>query len=121
MNIEETKDYVEYLKSEKWRQLSLKRMEIDKNRCCMCGCTGTRQNPLETHHMSYKHLYHEEGRVYEDLITLCHCCHKALHRCMERVTNPDGRRGWLDNPRVPNIHCYNINGTIEYKQGGIEK
>ena len=65
--------------------------------------------------MSYNHLYHEEGRIYEDLVTLCRVCHKGLHRIMERVTNENGRRGWLDNPRIPRVHVFNINGTdIEY-------
>lgn len=112
--------YRKYLQSDKWRNIATRRMEIDNFTCCMCGCEGTRQNPLNVHHLSYSHLYAEEDRVYEDLITLCYFCHKALHRAMERITSPSGRKGWLDNPRVPKVHCYNINGTIELKQGGNE-
>jgi len=37
---------------------------------------------------------------------------------MERKTNPDGRKGWKDNPRIPDIHVFNINGSIDYKPIG---
>lgn len=110
--------YEEYLKTDKWHTLSKARMQIDGNRCTMCGSGGTSNNPLEVHHMSYHHLYHEENRIYEDLVTVCRCCHKSLHRCMERITRPDGHRGWKDNPRIPNIHAFNINGTVEFEIEG---
>ena len=43
-------------------------MIIDKYECQCCGCRGTVANPLEVHHLSYGHLYHEETRIYEDLV-----------------------------------------------------
>lgn len=102
--------YSEYLKSDKWKAISYKRMKIDNFECQCCGSRGTETNPLEVHHLSYKHLYNEENRIYEDLVTLCHNCHKGLHHTMERVTAPDGRKGWKDSPRIPKIHVFNING-----------
>lgn len=114
----ENEKYRKYLQSDTWKAISRKRYEIDGYKCCMCGCCGTSLNPLEVHHLSYRHLYHEENRIYEDLITLCHCCHKQIHRAMERITSPDGRKGWKD-ARIPQIHVFNINGSIEYKTGGI--
>ena len=113
--------YREYLKSDEWRRLAMKRMQIDDFTCQMCGCKGTTVNPLETHHLSYHHLYHEESRVYEDLITVCRCCHKQYHKAMERITSPTGRRGWKDNPRIPQIHVFNIDGQIEHRTGGINE
>ena len=112
------KAYFDYLNSPEWHAIAQQRMEIDKYTCQCCGCVGTKQNPLECHHLSYAHLYHEESRVYEDLVTVCHLCHKALHKTLERVTNKDGRRGWKDNPRIPQVHVYNINGYIEHLEGG---
>ncbi len=111
--------YRKYLQSDKWRTIARQRMEIDSYTCCMCGCQGTSANPLEVHHWSYRHLYAEENRIYEDLVTLCHCCHKQIHKAMERITSPSGRRGWKD-ARIPQIHCFNISGVKEVKQGGIE-
>lgn len=106
----DNKQYLEYLKTDKWKRISQKRMEIDKYTCQMCGCHGTMQNQLEIHHMSYKYLYCEEKRIYQDLICLCHCCHKSIHNVMNRVTAPDGRRGWKDNSYIPQVHVFNING-----------
>jgi len=115
MDTQDTR-YSEYLKSDKWKAIAKRRMEIDKYECQMCGARGTANNPLEVHHISYAHLYNEQDRIFEDLVTLCHICHKGIHRAMERVTNEDGRRGWKHNPRIPKVHTYNINGTIEYKE-----
>jgi 5-methylcytosine-specific restriction endonuclease McrA len=113
MNADEERRYIEYMKSDKWHEIARRRMEIDNFTCAGCGCRGTVTNVLEVHHLSYRYLYHEETRIYEDLVTLCHACHKNLHRIMERVTNEQGRRGWKHNPRIPATHIYNINGAIE--------
>lgn len=113
MNADEERRYIEYMKSDKWRSIARRRMEIDNYTCQGCGCRGTSTNVLEVHHLSYKHIYHEESWVYEDLVCLCHGCHKNLHRIMERITNEQGRRGWKHNPRIPETHIYNINGAIE--------
>lgn len=111
--------YLQYLKSDKWKEIAMKRMEIDGNQCTCCGSRGTVRNPLEVHHLSYKYIYNEETRIYEDLTTLCHCCHKGLHNIMNRVTNKDGRRGWKDNRYIPKIHVCDISGhDTEYKEEG---
>ena len=115
----DNEQYREYLKSDEWRKIAMQRMKIDDFTCQMCGCKGTANNPLEVHHLSYRHLYEEQGRIFEDLVTLCHCCHKAIHRALERTTTPTGRKGWKDSPRIPQIHVFNINGQIEHRTGGI--
>ena len=102
--------YRAYLASEEWKRIATERMRIDKYMCQCCGCKGTERNALEVHHLSYSHLYKEQTRIYEDLVTLCHDCHKGMHKAMERVTAPNGRRGWKDNPRIPQVHVFNING-----------
>lgn len=116
----DNKQYLEYLKSEKWQGIAKQRMAIDKYKCVMCGCNGTTANPLEVHHLSYKYLYNEQERIYQDLCTLCHCCHKQLHQAMNRVTNEDGRQGWKSNRYIPQVHVFNINGLdtehLEVKQ-----
>lgn len=111
------KEYEDYLKTPKWRAIALKRMEIDKNKCVMCQTMGTKTNPLEVHHLSYKHLGNEENRIYEDLVTLCHVCHKSTHNLMNRVTNAQGRRGWSNNQTIPKVSVYTISGAdLEYKE-----
>ena len=103
--------YQQYLHSDKWKTIAQERMKIDGYKCVCCGTTGDTTNPLEVHHLSYKYLYREETRVYEDLVTLCHVHHKMLHNIMNRVTNKDGRKGWSNNPTIPKIHVFNINGS----------
>lgn len=112
----DNKKYKEYLKSDKWKEIAKRRMEIDGNVCTCCGCRGTIANPLEVHHLSYRYLYHEETRVYEDLVTVCHVDHKMLHNIMNRRTNAQGRRGWSDNQTIPQIHVFNISGDNEFEE-----
>lgn len=108
--------YLKYLKSDKWRAIAQKRMEIDGFRCVCCGTAGDVRNPLEIHHLSYRHLYSEETRIFEDLVTVCHLHHKMIHAVMNRVTSPTGRRGWADNRSIPTMHVFNLSGDLEYSE-----
>lgn len=113
MNEQDNSRYQEYLKSEKWQRIAYKRMQIDNFECQGCGCRGTSQNELEVHHLRYRDvLYHEDecDYIYTQLVTLCRSCHKNLHHIMERVTSADGRRGWLSDSRVPDVHVFNLTG-----------
>ncbi len=111
--------YQEYLKTDKWQRIAKQRMEIDGNKCVMCGSRGTTANPLEVHHLSYKWLYQEENRIYQDLCTLCHCCHKQVHALMNRQTDANGRHGWKDNSNIPAISVFTVSGeTIASKEVG---
>ena len=91
-------EYNEYLKSPEWQHIAAKRRAIDNGRCQMCGTSGSFGNALQCHHLDYHQIGHElEGDfIYTRLVTLCACCHKAIHRAMNRVTNEHGRRGWKD-------------------------
>lgn len=109
--------YKEYLKTEKWKRIVEKRLKIDGYQCVMCGTRGTAENKLEVHHLSYKFLYHEEDRIYQDLCTLCHLHHKAVHALMNRITDPNGRHGWKDNSNIPQISVYTIAGDdMEFRE-----
>lgn len=111
--------YREYRKTSKWKEIARKRIEIDGNMCVMCGSRGSTANPLEVHHLTYRSLYHEEDRIYQDLATLCHACHKQVHNLMNRQTDANGRRGWKDNSSVPKVSVYMLNEeTIEVKEVG---
>lgn len=111
----ENRQYQEYLKSPEWAKVAYRRLEIDDFECQMCGCHGTAFNWLEVHHISYKSMYQEGGRVEEDLVTVCHVCHKSLHRLMNRKTDVrTGRRGWKDNRFIPQVHAFNLEGELQY-------
>lgn len=102
--------YLNYLKSDKWKNIAKERMKIDGFTCCMCGSRGTPANVLEVHHVAYKAIYHEEERIYQDLVTVCRRCHLLLHTVMNRVTGPDGRHGWKDRSDIPQVHVFSLSG-----------
>ena len=88
-------EYEIYIRSPEWKQKAAERLRIDNYRCVVCGAKGTRLNPLQVHHCSYKNLGHED--IGTDIVTLCQCCHKGHHRLLNRITDPEtGRRGWTD-------------------------
>lgn len=103
-------EYREYLQSDKWKAIAQRRLEIDDFKCVCCGSRGTTGSPLEIHHLSYKHLGNEQDRIYQDLCTVCHICHRQIHRLMSRQTDPSGRRGWKDASYTPDISVYTITG-----------
>lgn len=102
-------EYTAYLQSDKWKSIAKRRMEIDGNRCVMCGSRGTTANPNEVHHLSYKYLGHEEERIYQDLVTLCHACHKQVHALMCRKTAPN-KCGWKDRYDIPAVSVFTLTG-----------
>lgn len=111
-----TKEYHEYLQSKAWKEKAYKRMVIDGFECQACGCRGSRNNELEVHHLSYSDIGNED--IFTQTVTLCHVCHKMIHRAMERVTDKNGKRGWQDAPRTPKIHVYTLSGLDIYCREG---
>lgn len=93
-------DYMNYLQSDTWKAKVKQRAAIDSYKCCMCGSTGTMRNPLETHHITYRNVGHED--IYKDILTVCKNCHISLHITMNRITSPDGRKGWKDEMSLSN-------------------
>ncbi len=108
-------DYERYIRSDKWRNIAKERAKIDGFKCVCCDCIGTNNNPLECHHISYRHLFCEdqEDYIYTDLVTLCRNCHTSLHRILNRTTSINGRQGWKNDCNIPKIHTFNLNGNTE--------
>lgn len=80
--LENNKLYVEYMKSEEWKNKALERLKIDEFNCVLCGAMGV----LEVHHISYKRLGNED--VYRDLVSVCPRCHILLHNYYKRIKTP---------------------------------
>lgn len=99
--------YHAYLKSPEWKSLARARLRMDGYACTMCGCRGTARNPLEIHHLNYKHVGCEN--VNTDILTLCHADHKAVHHMMERPTGY-GRKGWKSEYYVPQLSVFTLAG-----------
>ena len=101
-------EYMAYLQSDEWKAKAAERLKIDKYRCQACGSRGTAKNPVEIHHMNYRSIGAEDP--FLDLVTLCRCCHQMIHCVMNRVTSADGKRGWKDEPCIPEYHVYTLSG-----------
>lgn len=66
-------EYAEYLKSEHWKVLRRKRLEIAGYKCEKCGTPYA----LQVHHLRYKKIY---DVTPEDLRVECSVCHAKEHR-----------------------------------------
>lgn len=64
--------YIEYLKSEDWRERRKELMEEASWTCSDCGDKAT-----QLHHENYDNLGSEELDI--DVIPLCNQCHKDRH------------------------------------------
>jgi len=64
--------YIEYLKSDDWRERRKELMDEAAWTCSDCGAKAT-----QLHHDSYENLGSEELDV--DVIPLCNDCHKERH------------------------------------------
>ena len=81
--------YQKYLKSKKWKQLSIQCRAATNNKCCICLALS-----VETHHASYKNLGKE--KIGEDIFGLCLLCHKSLHESLL----------WLNRNQRKKMHLF---------------
>lgn len=65
--------YKEYLKTEHWKEVRIKKYKKKKRSCAICGSF----EKLEVHHLTYNNIGNEKG---EDLRVLCHRCHELAHK-----------------------------------------
>ena len=64
-------EYLEYLKSEEWREKRKEILEDRNNECEECGEKAT-----QVHHLNYDNIGEEED---DDVLVLCNECHKEIH------------------------------------------
>lgn len=69
------KKYNEFLKSIYWEAVKLMVKSRDGYTCQDCGI----KQDLQVHHKTYAHHGDEKNHL-DDLITLCHTCHRKAHR-----------------------------------------
>ncbi len=65
-------EYIEYLKSDEWKERRKYLMELAGGSCSKCGEKAT-----QLHHLNYDNLGDEELEV--DVIALCKDCHEEIH------------------------------------------
>ena len=65
-------EYIEYLKSDDWKERRKYLMELANWTCCQCDNKAT-----QLHHLKYDNLGNEELDI--DVIPLCKDCHDNIH------------------------------------------
>lgn len=65
-----SQEYHDYIQSEQWQKVRVKRLALGKFRCAACGS----RESLEVHHLTYVRLFQER---MEDLLPLCRLHHLA--------------------------------------------
>ena len=91
-----SKEYSSYMKSDAWSAKREERLQLDDNRCVMCGRPNGLQKDgvtpvLQVHHICYSNLGNEP---MSDLVSLCSGCHKKIHKYYRRL------RSWEDKEVV---------------------
>lgn len=87
-----SKEYDNYMKSDAWAAKREERLQLDDNKCVMCGRPNGLQKDgktpiLQVHHICYSHLGNEP---MSEIVSLCAGCHKKIHRYYRRF------RSWED-------------------------
>ncbi len=86
--MEQSKEYKDYIRSDRWAAKAQERIEIDGHKCVMCGRPESRcRNGLQVHHVTYARLGQED--VYNDLVSLCQSCHLKIHAYYDRRRGKD--------------------------------
>lgn len=87
-----SKEYNNYMKSDAWVAKREERLQLDDNKCVMCGRPNGLQKDgktpiLQVHHVSYSNLGNEP---MSEIVSLCAGCHKKIHKYYRRF------RSWED-------------------------
>lgn len=83
--------YNRYIRSDEWKQKEQERMNVDDNKCVMCGRPSEKtRHGLQVHHITYNNLGNED--IMSDLVTLCAPCHKKMHNYLNRNRGDDNER-----------------------------
>jgi 5-methylcytosine-specific restriction endonuclease McrA len=98
----EREQYMEYLKSDQWKEKRQAVLERDGNKCMLCGDSDT---VLNAHHNSYDNVGDEP---LGDLITLCCECHKHYH-----LLHAQDDRGYHDLQSQYRTLLYDVCSAME--------
>jgi len=92
--------YMKHMKSRAWKELRDEVLERDEHCCQVCARDKER---LEMHHVSYDNLFNE---TVDDLVTLCHGCHRQIHKIQkaQRYKEYKGRTLPVARPRRMRIN-----------------
>ena len=88
------KDYADYLKSDKWKQVKKDYWENeDIDNCLCCGNEFTHEVIANYHHFRYSKNWNDD--TWENLIMVCTVCHNQLHSRFDHNSDPITLREYL--------------------------
>jgi len=123
-----SKEYIEYINSEKWRE---KRQIIAQRDNYTCRYCGKKTKNFDVHHLTYAHLFDEP---LDDLVLVCRNCHlilekdKEIRKELEQVIVKEPPKVEISYKQIKKAkkHCYDClfakfndlgNGKIEITCG----
>lgn len=77
--------------SARWKRLRKSVLRRDNYQCQRCKRYGRSKEAVEVHHVLFVEEYPEYGYSPENLVSLCHACHNAMHP--EKADTMNSRRG----------------------------
>lgn len=73
------REYQKYLRSSWFKKVREIVLDRDNHRCLTCGATSE-QRVLNCHHSQYEGVLGNELEHLDKMVTLCSCCHNAIHK-----------------------------------------
>jgi 5-methylcytosine-specific restriction endonuclease McrA len=90
----EYKNYADYLKSDKWKQVKEDYAKNEKvDNCICCNITFDSDIKPQHHHFRYPKDWNDDS--WENLIVLCEGCHNLAHSAIEHNSNPITLRTYI--------------------------
>jgi len=74
------KDYADYLKSDKWKQVKQDYYKNEQISTCLRCSTDLKQKGVKSHHHHFNYPSDWNDDTWENLIIVCEECHNELHR-----------------------------------------
>lgn len=111
-----TKSYSELLKDSRWQNKRLEILQRDGFTCQLCG---SKDKPLNVHHIFYKKDVNPWDYENDDLITLCEHCHNNLHENVNIANMKDVKIGDVFLYEHSDYDDYLMCYDIDYKSKTI--
>jgi 5-methylcytosine-specific restriction endonuclease McrA len=104
------KDYADYLKSDKWKQVKEDYKNNESIDNCLC-CRDQFNHELAANYHHFKYSKNWSDDTWENLIVVCIGCHNQLHERFPHSSDPITLREYLSKVTATLISMTRDNGA----------